>query len=184
MKTFSCSVEFYTFSLNNTTTELKFKFNTLICLCIDTEIKMYPATGQRDQLMANSESEEDSEERKTKLYEQLQKKEEEQKDFLLVVNTLKEHMKKLETLREKLNCQKEDMEREKTETEEQVQSVEREIKWDRAKGYLRLKEIIFEKRKKERHRIEEHEQLLLNTDKRLIRADSVLKKIKIEAENE
>lgn len=82
---------------------------------IYTEINISPVdeneqTGQREQLIVNSECKEDSEEKKRKVDEQ--KKEEEQNFFAQIVNTLKEQTEELRSLRKRLKLQKDDMERE------------------------------------------------------------------------
>ncbi|XP_035530807.1 butyrophilin subfamily 2 member A2-like [Morone saxatilis] len=143
-----------------------------------TRIMMNPVdgteqTGQREQLMA------DSEEKKTNGDKQLQKKEEEQKDFVLVVQTLKEQMLELEKLKDQLKSQNEDMERQKEESEKKLQSVEKESEQDRAKGYWKLTEIILQDKRTIGQRKTKHDKLLLNTQMLLNRGEGVLQKIKI-----
>lgn len=100
------------------------------------------ALRQREKLLTNMEHKEETEETNKERKEQLQKEEQRKKDFELVVKTLKTQTQGLGKLYEGLKKVVVEMEREKFETEQKVNSVERQAKSDKAKGFIELKEII------------------------------------------
>ncbi|KAF1380937.1 hypothetical protein PFLUV_G00169250 [Perca fluviatilis] len=134
-----------------------------------TKINRYPvdeieATGHREQLMTK--------EKTAKLDEQLQQKDE-LKDLQVEVNALRKQIKEqdelvfqaLQGLREKLNHQKLDVDKDLNETDMKVKELDKESKRDKAQAYFQLKDTFLVFKSKVRHRKEEHEQLLLDTDK-------------------
>ncbi|XP_035850039.1 uncharacterized protein LOC118493636 [Sander lucioperca] len=139
-----------------------------------TKINRYPvdeteATGHREQLMTK--------EKMATPDEQLQKKEVE-------VNALKKQIKEqdelvfqaLQELRDKLHHQKLDVDKDIDETDTKVKELDKAPKQDKAQAYFQLKETFLGFKSKVRLRNEEHEQLLLDTDK-------LLRKIREKMEN-
>ncbi|XP_056225883.1 butyrophilin subfamily 3 member A2-like [Seriola aureovittata] len=110
--------------------------------------------------------------KRAKLDEHLKEKEEEQKDVVQIIDCLMELTKELETQKEQLTVQMQKAEREVEETDNKVTSVEIEVTEEegdkianKAKGYLKLKEIILESNNNQQERKQEYQQLQMNVDK-------------------
>lgn len=132
----------------------------------------------------------DLDKKKTKLDEDLKKKEEEQKDMTQVIGALKEVTKELETQKEQLTFQTQEAERAAEENEKKMNSVDKEVTEkegdktvNKAQGYLKLKEIITEANWKLKESKKEHQQLQMNIDKIMKKTYDEINRI-IEKKNE
>ncbi|XP_044198407.1 butyrophilin subfamily 1 member A1-like [Thunnus albacares] len=112
-------------------------------------------------------------EKKAKLDEELQKNKEKQTDLEQMVNTVMEQKKELDNQKDQLSLQQEAMEKMCDEIEKNVQSVEKETESDRVRGFIELKEIILEVKKSLRERKYESQKLQQNTDKLMIKTNTV-----------
>ncbi|XP_037615039.1 butyrophilin subfamily 2 member A1-like [Sebastes umbrosus] len=122
-----------------------------------TQQPLMEAEGSREHLMTEIK----------KMEEELEKKEEEQKDMTQVIGPLSELMKELEKQKEKLTDQMQKSERLVEENEKKVQSVEEEgdRTANRAQGYFKLKEILTENNWNLNERKKEQQLLQMNTEK-------------------
>uniref|UniRef100_A0A3B4WWM9 Ig-like domain-containing protein n=1 Tax=Seriola lalandi dorsalis TaxID=1841481 RepID=A0A3B4WWM9_SERLL len=124
--------------------------------------------------------------KRAKLDEQLKKQEEEQKDVVQIIDCLMELTKELETQKEQLTVQMQKAEREVEETDNKVTSVETEVTVgeegdkiaNKAKGYLKLKEIILESNNNQQERKQEYQQLQMNVDKIVKKVFEEIQKIR------
>ncbi|KAM8747524.1 uncharacterized protein AB9X84_015512 [Acanthopagrus schlegelii] len=106
-----------------------------------------------------------------KLNEELQNKDEEQKDMTKIIEVLKEVSYKLVRQKERLTVQQQKAEKMMDENEKKVKSVEQEVTEkegdktvNRAQGYLKLKEIIQEANWNLEGIKKEHQQLNMNAE--------------------
>ncbi|KAG8005911.1 hypothetical protein GBF38_004971, partial [Nibea albiflora] len=139
------------------------------------------AGGSGQLLMTDSRKMEDLEKMRLKLNEELQKKEEEQKYIVQIIETLKELAKGLEEQKEKLTAEISATENQVEENERKLKLVDEEgteKKGDKTvKGNTKLREIIMETKWRLNERKKEHQQLQINTEKLMKRTMDDVKRI-------
>ncbi|XP_018535837.1 butyrophilin-like protein 9 isoform X1 [Lates calcarifer] len=125
---------------------------------------------EREKLLAKSE-------KKAKLDQELQRREEEERDLDQMTKTVTEQKEELQKLIDELKRQKDEMQRGMDDIEKRAQSVEKETESDRAKGFLRLKEIILDAKRQLQERKQAQEQLLMCSQTLMCKTDVVFKKM-------
>ncbi|XP_073331654.1 uncharacterized protein [Pagrus major] len=140
-------------------------------LKIENKNKEKKEEGSGEQLMTERKKMEDLDKIMPKLNEELQNKDEEQKEMTKIIEILKEVSDKLFRQKEQIIVQQQKAEKLMEENEKKFKTVDKEVTEkegdktvNRAQGYLKLKEIIQEANWDLDERRKDHQQLQMNTE--------------------